>query len=166
MLSDDFNTGTVSIPVLVCSGRRAERRVTYCEEDPLQHLAVLVRARPRVERELELGVVVLLEVEKDRGGLEDGEVVAVAVDEDGDATVRVHPDKPWLLLRPLPDIYRMHTFTAASESPAPRHARGSNVLVFKTILVPKLLEEDRNLPAIGGPSGIELEGLACRRRCG
>ena len=116
MLSDDFNTGTVSIPVLVCLERRAGRGVTNCEEDPLQHLAVLVRARLRVERELELGVVVLLEVEQDRGGLEDGEVVAVAVDEDGDAAVRVHLDEPWLLLRPLPDIYWMHTLGAMDQS--------------------------------------------------
>ena len=60
-----------------------------------------VRARLRVERKLAERVVVLREVEQDRGRLEDGEVAAVRVDDDGDAPVRVQLDEPGLLLRPL-----------------------------------------------------------------
>jgi hypothetical protein len=51
------------------------------EEDPLEHLAVVVRLGRGVERELALLVVVLAEVEEDRGGLEDVEVAAVRVDD-------------------------------------------------------------------------------------
>lgn len=69
------------------------------EEDPLQHLAPLVRVRAvRGPVELAVGVVVLREVEQDRGGLEDGEVPAGVVDERGDAPVWVDGEEPRLLL--------------------------------------------------------------------
>jgi hypothetical protein len=55
------------------------------EEDPLEHLAVVVRLGRGVERELALLVVVLAEVEEDRGRLEDVEVAAVRVDDRGAA---------------------------------------------------------------------------------
>ena len=77
---------------------------TYSEEDPLQHLAVAVGILLLVERELVVLVVVLLEVEQDRGGLEDGEVVARAVNERRDAAVGVQLDEPRLLLRVLAKI--------------------------------------------------------------
>ena len=40
------------------------------------------------------------------------------------------------------------------------------ILVFETILVLQLLEKDRDLPPIWGSCGVQLEGLARRRRCG
>lgn len=60
-------------------------------QHPLQHFgAVVLPVRTRLgERELVLGVVVLLQVKQDGGGLEDGEVVAVGVDNGGDAAVGV-----------------------------------------------------------------------------
>ena len=90
--------------------------MTHREEHPLQHLAVFVRARLRVERELELRVVVLLEVEEDRGGLEHGKVGAVRIDDDGDAPVRVQLDEPGLLLRPLRDVDRVYAARIARVS--------------------------------------------------
>ena len=60
-----------------------------------------VRARLRVERELAQGVVVLREVEQDRGRLEDGEAAPVRVDDDGDAPVWVQLEEPGLFLRAL-----------------------------------------------------------------
>ena len=81
---------------------------TYREEDPLEQLAVVVRIGLAIEGELVVLVVVLLEVQQDGRGLEHIEVVAGAVDKRRDAAVRVHLDEPWLLLRPLPDVYWMH----------------------------------------------------------
>lgn len=82
---------------------------THREEDPLQHLAVLVRHGLWVKSELELCVIVLLEVEKDYRGLEDREVPTVGVDGYWDTAVWVEPDEPWLLLRSLPDVDRVQT---------------------------------------------------------
>lgn len=77
---------------------------TYGEEDPLQHLAVVVRVAVPVEREEVVFVVVLLQVEHDRCGLEYDEVVARAVDKCRDASVRVQLEEPRFLLSVLPNV--------------------------------------------------------------
>lgn len=57
-----------------------------------------------VEAELVPLVVVLLEVEQDRGGFKDDKVVPRAVDEHGDAAVWVQLDEPRLLLDVCADV--------------------------------------------------------------
>lgn len=71
---------------------------THSKEQPLEHLAVLLRLTLGRERDLVFSVIVLGEVQQDRGRLKDGEVVAGLVDEDGDAAVGVELDEPRFLL--------------------------------------------------------------------
>ena len=71
---------------------------TYCEEEPLEHFAVVVRIIDRVKPVNEVLVIVLGEIEQNSRGLEDTEIIAGVVDEHGNATVRVQLDEPWLLL--------------------------------------------------------------------
>lgn len=59
------------------------------EEDPLQHLAVVIRLLLYIKRELLLLVVVLRKVQQDRSRLKDIEVVARAVRDRRDTAVRV-----------------------------------------------------------------------------
>ena len=71
---------------------------THGEEHPLQHLAIIVRLAIRIEDERFSRVVVLLEIEQDGRRLEHREVVATAIDEDGDAPVGIEFDEPRLFL--------------------------------------------------------------------
>ena len=82
---------------------RSERGA-HDEEDPLKHLAVIVGVRVLVERELVLLVVVLVQIEQDRGRLKHHKVIARAVNECRDAPVGVELDEPRLLLRVLAKI--------------------------------------------------------------
>ena len=70
---------------------------THCKEYPLQRFAIFVRVLDRVPSKLVVPVIVLLEIEKDGSGLEDGIVVPVSVDEDGNASVWVQFDEPRFL---------------------------------------------------------------------
>lgn len=64
----------------------------------MQLYAVVISLAGRVEAELVVLVVVLLQIEQDRRRLEDDKVVALAVNEGRDAPVWVQLDEPWLLL--------------------------------------------------------------------
>ena len=79
-------------------------RLSYHEEHPLQHLAVIIRLLAGIECELARGVIVLPEVEQDSCSLEHREVLSVGIDEHRDAPVRVQLDEPRLFLRVLGDI--------------------------------------------------------------
>ena len=73
-------------------------------EYPLQHSTIFIRLSPRIEGEFERGIVVLLQVQEYRGGLKDRKIVAVAIDEDRDATVRIQLDEPGFLLCAFGDV--------------------------------------------------------------
>lgn len=73
------------------SRSRHKQIYTYCEEQPLQLLAVALRVLNGVVRELVLLVELLGEVEEDRGGLPDGEAV---VGDSGDAAVGADLEEP------------------------------------------------------------------------
>jgi hypothetical protein len=77
----------------------------YRKENPLQSLAVFIRIPSGIEAKFVILVIVLLQVQQDRSGLEDGKVIAVGIDQDGDAPVGVQLDEPRLLLSVLADIY-------------------------------------------------------------
>lgn len=143
---------------------------THREEDPLQHLAVLVRPGLWVKSELELCVIVLLEVEKDRCGLEDRKVPTVGVDGYWNTDVWVEPDEPWLLLRSLPDVDRVQTVfpeysRVASCSQTPR-CHTNYALVLEAILLLQLLKKNGDFMAIGCARGVHLDGFARRRSSG
>ena len=80
---------------------RTEIQTTHSEEDPLQQNAPVIRVSLAVETKDIVLVVMLLQVNQNCGGLEDGEVVPAVVDDDGDTPVRVQLDEPWLLLNVL-----------------------------------------------------------------
>lgn len=70
---------------------------THSEEDPLQHLAVVVGVLLGVKPEDVVLVVVLREVKDNRGGLKYAKVTTGVVDERRDAAVWVQLDEPWFL---------------------------------------------------------------------
>lgn len=104
--------------------------------DPLLRLAVLVRVDG--EAELVLRVVVPREVEQDGDALEDGEAVAVVVDDGGDAAVGVEGRIPRLLLRVLRYVDALPG-------------------VLQTVGGFELLEQDGDLDTVGGGEGQELD---------
>ena len=71
---------------------------TYSKEDPLQLLAVVVGLGGGIEGELFLLVIVLFQVQQNRCGLKDVEVVATSVYKDRDTAIGVELDEPRLLL--------------------------------------------------------------------
>ena len=70
---------------------------THSEEDPLQHLAIVVRVLLGIKPEDVLLVVMLREIQEDRGGFEHVEVASGVVDDRGDAAVRIQLDEPRFL---------------------------------------------------------------------
>lgn len=86
-------------------------RDTHSEEDPLEHLAVVVGLRLRIKPELVVLVIVLPQVQVDRSRLEDIKVVPRAVNERRDTAVRVQLDEPGLLLDVRPDVDALHAAT-------------------------------------------------------
>jgi hypothetical protein len=84
---------------------KTKKKKCYRKENPLQSLAVFIRIPSGIEAKFVILVIVLLQVQQDRSGLEDGKVIAVGIDQDGDAPVGVQLDEPRLLLSVLADIY-------------------------------------------------------------
>lgn len=127
---------------------------------------MVIRTGVGVKGESELHVIVLPEVDQNRSRLEHGKIVAVSVDEDGDAAVGVEPDEPWLLLRFLRNIYLVNTICVRayrqSDDGDPRNAFHS--LIVQAIYSLQLLEEDRHLPASRRGRGIQQEWLVGLRR--
>lgn len=71
---------------------------SHSEEDPLQHLTVVVWVIHRIEPEFIVLVVVLSQVQQYRGTLKDIEIVARAISYRRDAAIWVQLDKPRLFL--------------------------------------------------------------------
>ena len=97
--------------------------------DPLLGDRVIVRVDG--EAELVLRVVVARQVEEDGETLEDGEVMAVVVDNGGDAAIGVDGDEPRLLLGVLGDVDGLERELGA-------------------VGLLELLQEDADLDAVGG----------------
>lgn len=81
---------------------------THSEEYPLQHFAIVIWTPVAIKGELQLRVVVLLQIEEDGGGLEDGEIVSLAVDKHGYPAIWVELDEPGLLLNILGYVYLLY----------------------------------------------------------
>lgn len=71
---------------------------TYSEEQPLEHLAVVVGVRGRVEPVCIVLVIMLGKIQEDGRGLKDSKVSAAVVNKSGDATIRVQFNEPRFLL--------------------------------------------------------------------
>lgn len=129
------------------------------ENKPLLGLAGLELV---LEAEVVVRVVVADEVEKDGGGLEDGEGGGlVVVDEDGDAAVGVETEEPLLLLLVSGDVAAVMSVCCSDELEV--WERGSNGHhssgELETIFVLELLKQDLDLLAVGGALGHQVEAL-------
>jgi len=69
--------------------QKSKGSTTHGPKHPLQHLTILIRLLHGVEPEPMLRVVMLFQIKQNSSGLKDDKVVALAVDEDGDSSVRV-----------------------------------------------------------------------------
>lgn len=129
--------------------------------DPLLGDRVIVRVDG--EAELVLRVVVARQVEEDGETLEDGEVMAVVVDNGGDAAIGVDGGEPRLLLGVLGDVDGLEGELGA-------------------VSLLELLQENADLDAIGGsykcesalhprlfevesPAGVGNQALLCQAVC-
>jgi hypothetical protein len=70
---------------------------THCEEGPLQHLAVGVGFGGGIKPKLELFVVMLGQIQHDRGSLKDCEIVARSIDYSWDSSIWIDLKEPGLL---------------------------------------------------------------------
>lgn len=77
--------------------REGEDDVAYTEEQPLDHLAVILWVRFGVKTEDSVFVIVVREVHEDSGGLEHAEVFFALVDEDRNPSIGIHGQEPWFL---------------------------------------------------------------------
>ena len=100
----------------------------------------------------------LLEVEQDRGGLEDDKVAARVIDEHWDAPVRVQLDEPGLFLDIFGDVDLLHAM--ASDQRELERKVSKYLLVFRpAIRELQFLEEDGDFVAVGSAPGVECEVL-------
>ena len=76
---------------------RGTKDATDSKKQPLKHLTVVVGIVLHIKPILELLVVVLCEIEKNRGGFEDWEIAACSVDYDRNTPVRIQFEKPRFL---------------------------------------------------------------------
>jgi hypothetical protein len=68
---------------------RPEKSKTHSPKHPLQHLTILIRLFYRVEPELAFRVIMLLQIQQNSSRFKNGKVVPLAIDEDGDSSIRV-----------------------------------------------------------------------------
>ena len=133
-------------------------QVTYSKEDPLQHDTFIVTSGG--EGEETFGVVLANEVEENSGAFKDVERLwfVLAVDEDGDATIGVESDKPWLLLTIGGEDDLLDAVEARSGA---AWCGWQHLLVIYGIGIGglELFEQDGDFVSVGGGSSVEQEGL-------
>lgn len=111
--------------------------------DPLLTSAQIIHIR---KAELVIGVVVPRQISQDGRSLEDGEIVAVVVDDGGNAAIGTDFGEPGLLLDVLHDVDAL---------------KG----VLQPVGCLQLLEDDGGFVAVRGTKGEELDaGGACEAR--
>jgi hypothetical protein len=134
------------------------------EEDPLEELGVVIRARRRIEAKFVLLVIVLAEIQEDRGTLEHLETPTLAVDKGRDTAVRVDVNEPGLLLLVRGDVdvrlsaRNCSALTGGGNDGVPHGVGAHHSLVVEAIGGPELLEEDVRLPTVRGRAGIQVQG--------
>lgn len=127
---------------------------TYCKEDPLEHLAIIVRAI--LEAELIVLVVSLLEVQQDRRRLKHREIVVGSIDNHRDTAVRVQLDEPGFLLGVLHDVDGLGPMVVSMRR-CEKHPLKQDSLVLEPIRSFQLLQEDGDLESIGRARRVKLD---------
>lgn len=136
-----------------------ENQNTYSEEDPLQHLALLIAATLKLE--LPFLIVLLYEVQQDCRTLEDGESIRLGssgigtVNEHRDSSVWVHCNEPWLFLDVRSQVNLLDTVKANEQWPGARGGTAEDLLIVDVpVGCLELFEHDGYFVAIGGSCSV------------
>ena len=114
---------------------------TYCKEDPLEHLTIVIGTFSGVKRKKTLFVVVLPQVKQDGSGFENIKVASRTICYGRNATVGIYLDEPWLFCLVYREV-EVSLTTGSLVAVAFWTFITKHLLIFKPILGLEFFQED------------------------